>query len=153
MKIPLYILIQEFLMLFPSMMWLIYPWGNWDFEISVRNFLVLISATVAVHSGRNSLGKIPLLVFKSSSFFASPVCYEGGIRNIIYICLNWRWSRPFWCAIKKNKSNDFITIFYFSFCSELRSTKCQFCSPLTPLHPFLYLKFLTGGTRQKADKC
>ena len=27
-------------------------------------------------------------------------------------------------------------ILYFEFCSDTRTMKCKFCSPLTPLHPF-----------------
>ena len=78
----------------------------------------------AVHSGRNSLGKIFLPVSKSNSFFASLVFYESGIRNIQHICLTICWSRPFWSGITKYKSNESYNI-YFEFRSDTRTTKCM----------------------------
>ena len=122
-----------------------------DLKISLRKFLVFISATDADHRRRNFLGQISLPVFKNSSFFTSLVCHEAGIRNIIYICLNSHWSRPFWSGITKYKSKKSYNI-CFEFRSELRSMKHMFCSPLTPLHPFLYYLLLDRGNQTKAAK-
>ena len=111
-----------------------------------RRFLLPCSS----YSEGNSLDRISLPIFASSSFLCFKVCHKAGSRNISYICLNKCWSSPSWSEIRKCKNNKCYNI-YISIFTQLHGLRNTcFVYPMTPLHPFLYCSFVTGGTRQKA---
>ena len=110
----------------------------------------MISA-VAVHSKGIHLGKISS-ISKSRLFFTLPVCHEAGIWTIdpsVSACIEVVLSEvELWNMKLRN-----LWYLYLEMCSDTRTMKHMFCSPLTPRILSYTVNLLTGGTRQKQLAC
>ena len=123
--------------------------GNWDLKCLFRN-LILMTANVASLSRGNSQDRISLPIFMSISFLRNLVCHISGIRNNVYICLNQSWNSLTWDEICKHKSNQKLWYFFQFSLSYMGYETLDLFTLTPPLHPFLYLNFMTKRTWQKA---
>ena len=120
MKIPLYFLIQEFLMLFPSKRWVIllgeikilkFPLEIFYLDICNMQFIVEGFPWARSHL------QSPRAIHSLHLWFVMKHYME-----LWHIRLNLCWSSPFCSGITKYESKE-LTISYFNFHSDTRTTK------------------------------